>query len=126
MCGIAGIVDFSGAPVLDGDVKRDPELSRWSGRDLERREVELLERSAGSEFRREIAQMSREVNARGVAPLDIKLGNFIRGTRTGRLYWIDFEVARLQSQPRWDEDLNVQRGMLDELFARGANVDAAA
>jgi hypothetical protein len=60
--------------------------------------------------------MVREVNARGVAPLDIKLGNFIRGATTGRLYWIDFEISRLSSQPRWEADLALEREMLEEIF----------
>jgi len=106
----------AGAAVHDGDVKRDPELSRLCARDLERREVRLLEGAGGGDFRREISAMAGGINARGVAPLDIKLGNFIRGARTGRLYWIDFEIARLQSQPRWDEDLALQRGLLEEVF----------
>ena len=69
--------------------------------------------------------MALEVNARGVAPLDLKLGNFIRGANSGRLYWIDFEICRIQSQPRWDADLAVQRQILEELFelsARGHTV----
>jgi hypothetical protein len=111
----------AGAAVHDLDVKRDSGLSQLSARDLERREVQLLDRAEGSGFRREISEMAREINARGVAPLDIKLGNFIRGARTGRLYWIDFEISRLQSQPRWEADLDIQRGILEELFDLSAH-----
>ena len=110
-----------GAAVHDCDVKRDPVLGRLGASELERREVELLERAKGGGFRAEIAEMARAVNARGVAPLDIKLGNFIRGARTGRLYWIDFEVARLQSQPRWEADLALQRQLLEDLFQLSAH-----
>jgi hypothetical protein len=106
----------SGAPVYDADVKRDPALSRLAARDLERREVELLDGLGAGDFRGEIAGMSREIAARGVASLDVKLGNFIRGARTGRLYWIDFELSRLQSQPRWEGDLAAHRQLLEELF----------
>jgi len=114
-----------GAAVHDADIKDDPQLSGVPARDLERREVELLDRAGIGDFRREIAQMAGEINARGVVPLDIKLGNFIRGTSSGRLYWLDFELSRLRSQPRWDADLAVQRQTLDQLFdlaARGHTV----
>jgi hypothetical protein len=106
----------AGAAVHDRDVKDHPDLSRWDARALERREVELLERAGGGDFRREIRLMANEISARGVAPLDVKLGNFIRGARTGRLYWIDFEIARLQSQPRWQEDLAAHGELLEGLL----------
>jgi len=47
--------------------------------DLERREVELLDRAGIGDFRREIAEMAREINARGVVPLDIKLATSFAG-----------------------------------------------
>ena len=110
----------AGAAVHDLDLRHDPRLSQLSPRELERREVELLDRAGGGDFRREISAMAREINARGVAPLDVKLGNFIRGSRTGRLYWVDFELSRLQSQPRWEEDLATHRGLLREIFGIGS------
>jgi tRNA A-37 threonylcarbamoyl transferase component Bud32 len=106
----------SGAAVHDRDLINDPVLGRLSARELERREVALLDASGGADFRREIASMASEINACGVIPLDIKLGNFIRGVTTGRLYWIDFEISRLSSQPRWEADLAVEREMLEEIF----------
>ena len=107
----------SGAAVHDCDIKNDGKLVNLSAEDLEKREVELLDRlGGGGDFRREIAEMACEINARGVVPLDIKLGNFIRGASTGRLYWLDFEICRLRSQPRFDEDLAVQRATLERLF----------
>ena len=114
-----------GAAVHDADIKDDPHLCGVAARDLERREVELLDRAGVGDFRREIAEMAREINARGVVPLDIKLGNFIRGASSGRLYWLDFELSRLRSQPRWDADLALQRQTLEQLFdlaARGHTV----
>jgi len=115
---------LSGAAVYDQDVAGGG-LNRLSGRELERREVELLERSgAGGNFRREIIDMIQQINARGVAPLDIKLGNFIRGSTTGRLYWIDFEFARIQTQPQWEEGLRWQYETLDDLFDLGRTDDA--
>jgi hypothetical protein len=112
----------TGAAVHDVDVHKDGELRGLSPQKLERREVELLDRAGAGDFRREIAEMARQINARGVAPLDIKLGNFIRGARTGRLYWCDFEICRLGSQPRWEADLALQRDLLEQMFdlsARG-------
>jgi hypothetical protein len=112
----------SGAAVHDADVHESGDLRDLSPQDLERREVELLDRAGVGDFRREIADMARQINARGVAPLDIKLGNFIRGARTGRLYWFDFEICRLGSQPRWEPDLALQRELLEQMFdltARG-------
>jgi hypothetical protein len=114
-----------GAAVHDADIKDDPQLCEVPARDLERREVELLDRAGIGDFRREIADTAREINARGVVPLDIKLGNFIRGASSGRLYWLDFELSRLRSQPRWDADLALQRQTLEQLFdlaARGHTV----
>ena len=110
----------TGAAVYDNEVA-DGGLASLSARQLERREVELLERSgAGGNFHREVPEMVRQMNARGVAPLDIKLGNFIRGSTTGRLYWIDFEFARIETQPQWEEGLRQQRETLENLFDAGA------
>jgi hypothetical protein len=106
----------SGAPVYDRDVAASPHLATLSGRALEQREVELLDAAGAGDFRREIFSMARQIGARGVAPLDIKLGNFIRGGCSGRLYWIDFEISRLSSQPRWEADLAAERQLLDDLF----------
>jgi hypothetical protein len=112
-----------GAAVHDVDLGGNDSLGRLTARELERREVAILDRLGGAgDFRSEIAAMAREINARGVAPLDIKLGNFIRGARTGRLYWFDFEICRLASQPRWEADLALQRDLLEQMFeltARG-------
>jgi hypothetical protein len=112
----------TGAAVHDADIHKNGDLRALSPQELERREVELLDRAGAGDFRREIADMARQINARGVAPLDIKLGNFIRGARTGRLYWFDFEICRLGSQPRWEADLALQRELLEQMFdltARG-------
>lgn len=106
-----------GPPVHDHDLGKDEALAELTGRDLDRREVRLLDATGeGGDFRREIALMTHEINARGVAPLDIKLGNFLRGSATGRLYWIDFEISRLATQPRWDDDLALQHEILASLF----------
>jgi hypothetical protein len=97
-------------------------LSHLTGREMERREVTLYDSTNPGDYRGEIASMSQQINDRGVAPLDIKLGNFIRGSASGQLYWIDFEISRIASQPRWMADLLLERELLDYLFeltARG-------
>lgn len=113
----------AGLPIHDSEIADADELSHLTARELERREVSLLDHagSGGVDFRREIAEMKREINARGVAPLDIKLGNFVRGATTGRLYWIDFEISRLRSQPRWETDLAAQNEILEQLFELDAH-----
>jgi hypothetical protein len=110
----------TGAAVYDQDLVGAQGLNQLSARELERREVALLDRVGGAgDFRREIAEMTRQINARGVAPLDIKLGNFIRGATTGRLYWIDFELACIQTQPQWEAGLRLQQDTLENLFDLG-------
>jgi hypothetical protein len=106
----------SGAAVHDNDLATDGDLAGLTGRELDRREVGLLDGIGGGDFRSEIATMTAEINSRGVAPLDIKLGNFFRGATSGTLYWLDFEISRIQSQPRWEADLAAQTAILEELF----------
>ncbi|HUJ27796.1 MAG TPA: hypothetical protein VLW85_17345 [Myxococcales bacterium] len=107
----------AGAPVHDLDLaQRRDDLAGLTGRELEKREVVLFDATGPGDYRREIAAMARALNDRGVAPLDIKLGNFIRGRRSGALYWIDFEVSRIASQPRWLQDFLLQRELLEYLF----------
>lgn len=113
---LRSIAAASGAAVHDRDLAKDPAFGQLSARELERREVALLEGAAGGGFRQEIAGMIGQINARGVAPLDIKLGNFIRGSATGRLYWIDFEISRLATQPRYEAGLALQREVLETVF----------
>jgi hypothetical protein len=105
----------SGEPVHDADLP-GAGVAALSAVELDRREVALLDRVDGSGYRGEIADMAREINRQGVAPLDIKLGNFLRGDASGRLYWIDFELCRLQSQPNWQADLTRQHQILADLF----------
>ena len=107
----------AGAPVHDADLRGARDLAGLGVDELDAREIGLLDRGGGAgDYRAEIAAMARAVNARGVAPLDIKLGNFMRGEKTGQLYWIDFEISRLASQPRWQADLGRQRDLLRRLF----------
>jgi hypothetical protein len=106
----------TGAAVHDKDLAGEHRLAILTARELDRREVALLDEVEVHDYRAEIAGMVPQINHRGVAPLDIKLGNFVRGAATGQLYWLDFEVCRLESQPRWDVDLVLQNEILEHLF----------
>jgi len=116
----------SGAAVHDKDLASQGEehVAGMTARDLDRREVDLLDLTHPGDFRSEIAAMSAQINHRGVAPLDIKLGNFVRGSASGRLYWLDFEICRLETQPRWQEDLALQHEILEDLFGQRASAEA--
>jgi hypothetical protein len=105
-----------GTPIFDCDLVADPELSRLSEAELELRQIRIFAEKFGHTFRDEMRQMVLEMNRRGVAPFDIKLGNIVRGERTGRLYWLDFERARLRSQPRWDEAIHEHYRLVDQGF----------
>ena len=110
----------TGAAIFDQDLAGAQGLTGLTAGELERREVALLERAGtAGNFRQDVVEMTRQINARGVAPLDIKLGNFIRGAATGRLYWIDFEFARIQTQPQWEAGLRLQQDTLENLFDLG-------
>ena len=60
--------------------------------------------------------MVGDMNARGVAALDVKLGNILVGQTTGTLYWIDFERASLDAYPAWDARLAEQHATLEQWF----------
>jgi hypothetical protein len=116
----------SGAAVHDKDLASQTQqhVAVLTARDLDRREVDLLDLTHPGDFRAEIAAMIAQINHRGVAPLDIKLGNFVRGSASGRLYWLDFEISRLESQPRWHEDLALQNEILEDLFGQRRPAEA--
>lgn len=112
----------AGEPVHDADLP--PGMPRGEG-ELDRREARLLDAASGRDWRAGVAAMAREINRRGVAPLDVKLGNFLRGRRSGRLYWIDFERSRLDSQPGFAGALSLQDHLLHDLFGIAADGAAA-
>lgn len=41
--------------------------------------------------------------------------------RLGCSYWIDFEFARIQTQPQWEAGLKLQRETLENLFDLGSD-----
>jgi hypothetical protein len=106
----------NGIPIHDLDLAAAPELSCLSDTERQARETRIFVDRCGHTFRDEIKQMILEMNRRGVAPFDIKLGNIVQGDRTGRLYWVDLERAQLRSQPHWDDMLREQYGLLNQSF----------
>lgn len=101
----------AGAAVHDADLPPAPSPSEA---EIGRRESRLLDEAAGPGWRREVAGLIEAMIARGVVPLDVKLGNLMRGDRTGQLYWIDFENARLEGQPGFSAAVSLQRRLLRE------------
>lgn len=74
----------------------DPERER-----LEQEESDAFARGWGDAYRDRIEEILLALNARGVAPLDVKLDNVLVGEKTGALYWLDFERAALDTAPRY-------------------------
>jgi hypothetical protein len=105
-----------GQPIFDADVGADPSLRDLNAEELTAREVRFVEAAGLGDYRSEVHRMVAAMNENGVAPLDIKPGNLLRGTKTKRLYWLDFERARLKSHPRWEAELQTQNDLLRELF----------
>jgi len=105
-----------GQPVYDADLGADPSFAGAKASDLTAREVRLVDAAGLGNYRAEVGLMVAAMNQNGVAPLDIKPGNLLRGDRTKRLYWLDFERARLSSQPNWEIELRTQHDLLREVF----------
>lgn len=100
----------------DPDAPIDLRFAHVPETEAERREIELLDPDTLKECCAQIATMAHDLGRAGVAPLDIKAGNFLRGATTGRLYWIDFEMSRLGSQPNWHGNLELSRRTLLDVF----------
>lgn len=101
-----------GARLLDIDLATtnqlfDPERDRW--------ESEAFAKD-GAEHRDRIAALVRAMNRRGVAPLDVKLGNVLIGGKSGALYWLDFERAALDTVPGYPRHLEEQHRLVQEHF----------
>ncbi|MGK3996407.1 hypothetical protein [Sorangium sp. So ce1024] len=102
-----------GEKVLDIDLAP---LGQLFDPDRDRREIEAFAQGDGDAYRGRIEEIARAVNARGVAPLDVKLGNVIIGEKTGALYWIDFERAAIEGTPRYRERLAEHHGLMNRWF----------
>jgi hypothetical protein len=94
------------------------------GRD--RREIEAFAGEGGEAYRDRIEELVRAMNARGVAPLDVKLGNVLIGERTGALYWLDFERAAIGAAPGYAAHLTEHHRLVDAWFGLSLSQDGAA
>jgi len=102
-----------GAKLLDIDLAPlgqlfDPDRDKW--------EREAFAREGGEDTRGRIESLVRAMNARGVAPLDVKLGNVLIGEKTGALYWLDFERAGIAPVPGYADQLREHHRLVDEHF----------
>ncbi len=102
-----------GQKVLDIDLAP---LGQLFDPDRDRREIEAFAREGGDAYRGRIEEIVRAMNERGVAPLDVKLGNVLIGEKTGALYWVDFERAALEGTPRYGERLAEHHRLIQQWF----------
>lgn len=82
----------------------------------ERREIAAFAREDGDAYRPRIEELVLAMNSRGVAPLDVKLGNVVVGEKTGALYWLDFERAGIEGTPQYEKHLVEHRALVDHWF----------
>ncbi|KYF52163.1 hypothetical protein BE08_24430 [Sorangium cellulosum] len=112
-----------GEKVLDIDLAP---LGQLFDPDRDRREIEAFAQGDGDAHRGRIEEIVRAMNARGVAPLDVKLGNVLIGEKTGALYWIDFERAAIEGTPRYRERLGEHHGLVNRWFGLSLPGDGGA
>lgn len=112
-----------GEKVLDIDLAP---LGQLFDPDRDRREIEAFAQGDGGAHRGRIEEIVRAMNARGVAPLDVKLGNVLIGEKTGALYWIDFERAAIEGTPRYRERLGEHHGLVNRWFGLSLPGDGGA
>jgi hypothetical protein len=91
----------------------------------ERREIASFAREDGDAYRGSIEEIVRAMNARGVAPLDVKLGNVVVGEKTGALYWLDFERAGIEGTPQYEKHLIEHLALVDHWFGLSLSSRAA-
>ncbi|XXY46698.1 hypothetical protein WME91_42525 [Sorangium sp. So ce269] len=117
------LVAERGEKVLDIDLAP---LGQLFDPDRDRREIEAFAQGGGEAYRGRIEEIVRAMNARGVAPLDVKLGNVLVGEKTGALYWVDFERAALEGTPRYRERLTEHHGLVNRWFGLSLPGDGGA
>jgi len=111
-----------GRKILDVDLAP---LGQLFDPDRDRREIEAFTGEGGASYRPRIEELVRAMNARGVAPLDVKLGNVLIGEKTGGLYWLDFERAALAPAPGYEARLEEHHRLVDAWFGLSLSADAA-
>jgi hypothetical protein len=102
------LISRDGTAVHDLDLSAEPALQALTSEERDKRETRLLFDFYGNKFTAQIKDVISKLNANGVAPLDIKLGNVIVGEKTQNLYWVDFERAQLKTYPQWEQSLQEQ------------------
>ena len=107
------LVAERGEKVLDIDLAP---LGQLFDPERDRREIEAFAQGDGDAYRGRIEEIARAMNARGVAPLDVKLGNVLIGEKTGALYWVDFERAAIEGTPRYRERLAEHHDLVNRWF----------
>ncbi|WP_437289415.1 hypothetical protein [Sorangium sp. So ce406] len=112
-----------GEKVLDIDLAP---LGQLFDPDRDRREIEAFAQGEGDAHRGRVEEIVRAMNARGVAPLDVKLGNVLIGEKTGALYWVDFERAALEGTPRYRERLAEHHDLVNRWFGLSLPGDRGA
>ena len=99
--------------LLDIDL---PDKDKIDDPEREQREIDAFMRQGKDPFQEKIRKVADDIFQRGVCPLDIKSGNLIAGHKTGRLYWIDFERASLNTFPTYARDVVVYHSLLSKWF----------
>ncbi|MGK4006951.1 hypothetical protein WMF31_30290 [Sorangium sp. So ce1036] len=112
-----------GQKVLDIDLAP---LGQLFDPDRDRREIEAFARGGGDAYCGRVEEILRAMRARGVAPLDVKLGNVIVGQKTGGLYWVDFERAALEGIPHYRERLAEHHDLVSQWFGISLPGDGGA
>ncbi|MCC6556207.1 MAG: hypothetical protein IT372_24870 [Polyangiaceae bacterium] len=102
-----------GRKILDIDLAP---LGQLFDPDRDRREIEALAGEGGDRYKAPLLDLVRAMNARGVAPLDVKLGNVLIGEKTGALYWLDYERAALSGVPGYAAHLAEHHRLVDAWF----------
>ena len=107
-----------GHPIFDNDISAHPKLSCLSENELDRYEMDLLEREriVTDDMRRKLKSLVQEINRKGVAVLDVKPGNILVGGKTGALYIIDYEQAQLNSFSGYPAKLDEQFRSFNDWF----------
>jgi hypothetical protein len=109
-----------GAIIHDLDLENSEQTSRLTVSELEEREIQLFSQMCGEGLVSRICENVQEINRRGVALLDVKLGNIVVGNKSGCPYWIDLEITQLSGLPRWEKSLRNQNLRIVRWFGRSA------
>ncbi len=79
-------------------------------------EPSIFKSNASTEHRMRIRDNVLEMVACGLMPIGASLRNILVEKSEGSLYWVDFELAALTSQPRWNDRLEEGFQHLKHLF----------